>query len=493
MRRRSEAVEEGLHALERLADLVAAHGTIPEFNSPTYHPITLLLLRVISILGEPRTSSLASRLEKHLWTEVAWRWHPRLRQLCGPWGRAYHDSLVGGSGLMLMLADIMWGAFYDESVAFRYQHGHDLTFAPVLALLAQGHPVDVMRVALEKDFPLTVKASAEQVSVRFGDDEHTSWVPGGIAELTTWMDRNLAVGTASRSHIHAIQNGSFIAQWSRTGKAVKELKDLGQAFVRLSQNGRRPGRGVHQLYRNHYCGDPLETTSKLWADDGHPYALQSGPTSLVAYVPKGWERWWVRKLEVMAVIPRLDTVDSVTVNGSEVDAYRGPAGGWVLVRSGNVSLGLRFAACATDLFDPYLFVERHEDHLLVGICTAEFPDERELPESTYRRYGASIGCELRYTPNPSDIDIFVRDLAESRISDVWPEGVFGFAREVCFQIGSTCLRGRLDPVSGSWLSRETPDPPGRVVQIKFRWKPAWRSSLSSRGCDAENHGRGGRC
>ena len=465
---RQDHVERGIEALEKLTDMVTAHGTIPEFNSPTYHPVTLILLRIICLFGEERTIRLAEKLERHLWSEMAWRWHPRVKQLCGPWSRAYHDSLFGGSGIVLMLADMMWGAFYDKEVAYDYEHGHDHAYGGILPLLAHRHPVDVSDIALRKKMPVTVTASAEQAMVKLGNEDVLTWIPGGIADLTTWMDDNLSVGTASQAHVHGMQNGNYIAQWTRTGKPVEKLLDLGQAFTRFVQNGKRPGTDVRNLYQNHHHGGNFDIGPKLWGDDGRPFAMQSGPTALVIYLPKRQERWTVQTLEAFMVFPRLNTIDDVIINGIQsVDTYEGAANGTVIVRSGHASMGLRFVACDTELTTPKLVVERQNDHLFVGLRLIEFPDMRELSESTYRRYGATIGAELRYTPEEQDVGKLIEDLSTARLTDQWEMATFGGPQEVEFQIGTTQLYGRFEPISESWLRREVTDPIGDIRRIQF--------------------------
>ena len=465
---RPDHVDRGIKALEKLTDMVAAHGTIPEFNSPTYHPVTLILLRIICLFGEKRTIHLAEKLEHHLWSEMAWRWHPRIKQLGGPWSRAYHDSLFGGSGLVLMLADMMWGAFYDKEVAYDYQHGHDHAYGGILPLLAHCHPVDVSEIALRKKLPVTIVASAEQAMVKLGNEDVLTWIPGGIAKLTTWMDDNLAVGTASQTHVHGMQNGNYIAQWTRTGKPVERLLDLGQAFSRFVQNGKRPGTDVRNLYRNHHHGGDFDIGPKLWGDDGRPFAMQSGPTALILYLPKRQERWTVQTLEAFMVFPRLNTIDEIIINGIQsVDNYQGLAEDTVVVRSGNASMGLRFVACDPELTTPNLVVERRNDHLFVGLRLVEFNDMCELPESIYRRYGATIGAELRYTPEEKDVKRLIDDLSVARLTDQWEMATFGGPQEVEFQISTTRLYGRFDPISESWLRQTVTEPDGYIQKIQF--------------------------
>ena len=75
----TQLVDDSICALEKFVDLVEPHGTLPEFNSPTYRSDTSSS-RIICQLGEPRATQIARKLETHLWLELAWRWHPT-RQL----------------------------------------------------------------------------------------------------------------------------------------------------------------------------------------------------------------------------------------------------------------------------------------------------------------------------------------------------------------------------------------------------------------------------
>lgn len=462
---RPDIVERGYQALCRLRQLVKDHGTIPEFNSPVYHAVTLTMLRILGTLEEPRISALAQQLEKHLWHEVALRFHPGSRILGGPWSRTYHDGLVGGTSLLNMLLDMVWGAFYDPQVATWYDHGFDMNCGGLFASFADECPAD-QALALHKELPLTVISRSEQVDYRVG----STWVPGGIAEVTTWMDDVLCVGTASRSHLHGMQNATYYASWTRTGKPVTTLNELGVAFPRFIQNRRRPGESAYK-YRNHLNGYTMHMNGCYWADDGRPFAIQSGSTALILYVPKGQERYYVESLEMMMVLPRLDTIDGVWVDGKHLHDfdYEGHPEGSVVIKSGCVSLGLRFCPTDPSLTSPVLRVIAHKNHLLVGLQLLQFSEERELAEAEYRRYGGSIGAELRRTPDASSFEKLVADMQESELLDEWwmgaPPQAFGGPRVVSFRVGEKRLAGRFAPVAETWLSREIPMPPGRLHEI----------------------------
>ena len=263
-----------------------------------------------------------------------------------------------------------------------------------------------------------------------------------------------------------MQNGTYIAQWTRTGKPVAKLSDLGQAFTRFVQNGQRPGKETH-IFRNYHLGSDQSMHAKLWPDGGRPFALQSGSTALILYVPRGRERWWVQRLEAFMAVPRLNTVDAVLVDGEPVDEYEGAPGQSVVVCSGNAALGLRFAACDTELTAPRLIVERTRDHLLVGLRLVDFPEMRELSALEYRRYAATIGAELRYAPASTDLERLVRDMKESSLTDEWDMSLLGSHREVAFQVAEKRLYGRFEPMAECWLRKILPVPAGEILRLGY--------------------------
>ena len=461
-----DLLQAGIAALERLTDLVAAHGTIPEYNCPTYHPVTLLSLRAIGLLGEPTTSRLAGALERHLWEEMAWRYHPQLRSVCGPWARAYHSELIGGSGLVQLLLHIAWDALFEPEADYDYYIAHCHLHGGIFPLYLQSMPSFPEDIALNKQFPLTVISAAENAPRKLGLDEYLTWVPGGISELTTWMNDHLALSTASRCHLHGLQNASYLAQWSRTGRRVASLEDFGQAFMRFTTNGKRPGDEEFE-YHHHQAGGTFRIYSCLWGDDGRPFILQSGPTALVLYLLKGQERWNVKTIEMMTVVPRLDTIDAVLVDGQPAEYHEGAPGSSVIIQSGEVALGLRFEACDESLVTPRLFIERKRNHLFVGLRLVAFSEERELPAETYRRYAGAIGTEIRHCPNQELLAAFQRDIQEAQLSDCWEMAVEGGPREASFHIGQTSLSGRFDPIGETWLRRLAPPHPGRTIRISL--------------------------
>jgi len=115
------------------------HGAFEEYGSPTYYGIDLYALALWR--RHPPTSRFAEwgeRMWSALWADIARWWHPGLANLCGPYSRAYGMDMaryVGLLGLWLPAPII-------PALDAPFEHSHDLTMAPVVALLGGG-PDDI--------------------------------------------------------------------------------------------------------------------------------------------------------------------------------------------------------------------------------------------------------------------------------------------------------------------------------------------------------------
>jgi len=145
-------VEEGEALAEQVTEGWREHRTFPEFNSPTYDGVDLWALALWR--GQSRSERLRSwgaELEDGLWRTIAGRYHAGLRNIAGPYTRAYGLDLerhVGKVGLLIAgAAGVDAGPLPpldDEVVA----HGHDLQGLPSLAL-APPVVVDDVRAHLQ--------------------------------------------------------------------------------------------------------------------------------------------------------------------------------------------------------------------------------------------------------------------------------------------------------------------------------------------------------
>ncbi len=79
----------GLQKAKEIYQLFNRHQTFSEYNSPTYYGVTLIGLALWRELASEPVKKMGLELEEALWTEIGRNYHPRLRNLTGPYFRAY--------------------------------------------------------------------------------------------------------------------------------------------------------------------------------------------------------------------------------------------------------------------------------------------------------------------------------------------------------------------------------------------------------------------
>jgi len=139
-------VDEGEAFAAEVVARFGATGAFLEYGSPTYYGIDLYAL------GLWRTRSRSARLrawgaevEAALWRDVARWYHPGLRNLCGPYARAYGMDMTAYAGALGLW---LWDELGPAAAPFpafgdRIAHGHDVALAPCVELIGPAVPADV--------------------------------------------------------------------------------------------------------------------------------------------------------------------------------------------------------------------------------------------------------------------------------------------------------------------------------------------------------------
>ncbi len=112
-----------------------AHGGFLEYNSPTYYGIDLWALALWRSSGSAELRRMGTDMEERLWRDVARFYHAGLRNLCGPYDRAYGMDM---SAYATPLGLHIWSAVGRERAPFpdtsgRFSHPHDFCFGPLVA------------------------------------------------------------------------------------------------------------------------------------------------------------------------------------------------------------------------------------------------------------------------------------------------------------------------------------------------------------------------
>lgn len=177
---RPDLVERGERLAADVAARFAAYGTFDEWNSPTYYGIDLLALSLWRGRSpSPVLRDLGARMEAALWTELAGSYHPGLRNVPGPYTRAYGMDMaryVAGVGVWIQQA-VAPDTGPVPDLTYPLTHSHDLTLAPVAALVGTEPPDGVVD-------RLRTFAGARSIERVVAADR----------VATVWMDERLMIG-----------------------------------------------------------------------------------------------------------------------------------------------------------------------------------------------------------------------------------------------------------------------------------------------------------
>jgi len=134
---------------EQVYDLFKENKAFPEFNAPTYYGVDLYALALWRVWGSsPRFRQLGAEMEADLWRDIARFYHAGLRNLAGPFTRAYGMEMthyVSLTGLW------MWEAIGRDLAPVPVPHPLELRtlqeefmWGPCFALLGTQIPADAL-------------------------------------------------------------------------------------------------------------------------------------------------------------------------------------------------------------------------------------------------------------------------------------------------------------------------------------------------------------
>ncbi|MBV9952150.1 MAG: hypothetical protein JO291_09385 [Acidimicrobiia bacterium] len=218
------------------------HGAFDEFNSPTYHGIDLKALGLWRGHSDSDLlHDLGTRVEAELWSEAARWYHAGLRQVAGPYTRAYGMDL---GRYVAQWAVWIWAAAGREiaplpDLGRPLEHSWDLSFGPAAALIGAAVPDDARRDLLE--------LTGERVVTR-----RISEPDDGDRVATAWLADDVAFGAESSTvdlswweQFHAAT-----AHWRRADGSIGWLRAI---VPGPSDATVEPGRMV---LRWHHGADP---------------------------------------------------------------------------------------------------------------------------------------------------------------------------------------------------------------------------------------------
>jgi hypothetical protein len=177
-----------------LLDLFNLNNTLSEFNSPTYMGVSLFALTLWakympadSVIGQN-----GPRMIREVWATAASLYNANLKNLAGPWDRAYgYDT----NNYMAIFSLFVWSLVGKENAPIRSRpwamtHADDYEIAPLIAVLAPYHdsllPNETVSQFLTFPGEHTVQRSAYAPP--------RDAVPRNV---TSWLSANLTIGAES--------------------------------------------------------------------------------------------------------------------------------------------------------------------------------------------------------------------------------------------------------------------------------------------------------
>ena len=197
------------------------HGAFDEYGSATYYGVDLFALALWRELPPTdRFRVWADQLESTLWHDVARWYHAGLGNLCGPYTRAYGMDMHAYAGLLGLW---MWPELGEDAhfppIESPFEHRHDLSMAPLAALLGPSVPDDVTphlrRLSGERTVEQVITTSPRRVATGWlaplvmagGEDAEDGYSARGQYHPATvhWRRPDGGVGTIRVEHVGPVR------------------------------------------------------------------------------------------------------------------------------------------------------------------------------------------------------------------------------------------------------------------------------------------------
>ena len=276
-------------------------ATFYEYNSPTYYGVNLFALGFWRrYAGSARLRELGAHMEAALWRDIATFYHPGLRNLCGPFMRAYGMDMTRYASLLGLC---IWGVVGREAAPFpdvtgSFGHAADVAMGPCLAVVGIEPPADVVR-------GLTVFGGERRINRLIADEPGrpvTAWVaPTVMVGAEEVIPRGVPVDDCRLSWFSELgrQYHPLTVHWRTTTGGVGTLRLLSGGPVAARVDGPtvllaalpayRPAEWVFQVTLPDGCAPP-DFVSLCWRLDGLQVMLEGAesPPSVLA-VAGGWQ------------------------------------------------------------------------------------------------------------------------------------------------------------------------------------------------------------
>lgn len=295
-----------------------------EYNSPTYTALDLWFLAMAAEFAQDETfQSLARFLEERLWINVAMHWHEPTQQFAGPFSRAYaEDSLGGFSALHCTFGFAVQKEIYlNPDLPVKFNHPSALIENAFIATLNFHVPDQAISIAFDKPLPYSFRMTTycEQYHENARSDKNVSTFdaeiyPGAWADLTSYLDQEFCLGTASRPYVNGGQNDTFSLRY-RCSPKIENLKDFRSLFTRMVFNGSRFG-------QDNFCHvTGFEITKDYLYEEGRPFCFQHKNKAILGYIPKRVGHEGAKELRLDLIFSHHAQFYHLSIDDKEISSF----------------------------------------------------------------------------------------------------------------------------------------------------------------------------
>jgi hypothetical protein len=339
------ATDLGLRRLRRFQQGIGDHRSrrlrqaeMSEYNSLTYTALDLTFLALIAEFAQSReAASLARFLEEALWVNVAMHYHAPSQQFAGPHSRSYFEDSYGGYSVLHCALLVASGRriFLDPSLSVRFDHPSDLLQNALTAITPFHMPERAKAIAWEKPYPYSFRMTTYGESYHensrrdlthreddtgtdrpFAFDEEV--YPGGWTDLTTYMTREYALGSAARPYVNAGHSDSVVLRIRRSDE-ISQITDFRSVITRGVYNGARPG-------ASNICHTSSSRVDASYlTEEGRCATYQHENRLIVSYTPKRIGHRDVESFRTDLIFSYAAPFDLLMVDGAPVGSF--PANG----------------------------------------------------------------------------------------------------------------------------------------------------------------------
>jgi hypothetical protein len=468
------AFEAGVSKLKQLMQVFTRCGTIMEFGSPTYTPITThVLAETVNYVHDATVNKWAIACEERMWTELAMRFHPPTSQMAGPYSRAYLIDSVGHVHLVHALLYLVFGDkvfinpkenLFPTDERQIIHCGTDTLMWPntVWLVSASCHcPDHLSHILMNKTYPFEVSMTAECLpgsEYLYAEADETEY-GAHTGPNVTFMTEDYALGTAHSQFFDGAISDSFHLVY-RKNEQARTQSEIGTVFSRYIFNEQMPGQ------TNTYNGN--EHGPEMLRDEGRKFALQHRDCALVVYKPKPYEAAKVSSMKLSVLFPmHYSKVEEVWVGDKKLSGLSGEGNEseTVFIKDGPVYMAFRPLSITNLGRKSAVKVKIKGSFLEISFYNYEGP-ERSFDKKEILLTSSGFAVYVKQVKKIQNIQMFMDEVNGAALSDKQTNQLNGYTRWIDYQSKDLSLEFAYSPRSEGILYASVNGRPRSRERIK---------------------------